>query len=224
MIVKRYNEYTILIFKEFLLDSIKEWLLAVMKTEVEFSKKENYILLITFIKLATFKKELPMNATVVQHNCTVLKYLLRATAVYHIKCIERDPNLSNISVKEKVALQTKVLAFIPRDAIINLTFPFGRLNVFAADVAKYVVVLGLDSRFTPRRIVKRLDIDDASIFLSAWGTPSKVSGASDLVLLEKALEAHQQHHLEMHLLLHLEMCLEVYLLGLPSLNLPLVTS
>ena len=33
-----------------------------------------------------------------------------------------------------------------------------------------VVALGLDSRFTPRRSVKRLDIDDASVFLS---TPQK---------------------------------------------------
>jgi nuclear pore complex protein Nup98-Nup96 len=44
-----------------------------------------------------------------------------------------------------------------------------------------VIALGLDSRFTPRRSVKRLDIDDASVFLATPGSKAGSGGATPAV-------------------------------------------
>ena len=107
-----------------------------MKSELEFSKNDSYVLVISFIKLATFTQGVPISGETIQHYCTTLKYLFRATAVLQMKSIEKDHQFKNLSVNERVALQMEVLPLIPRDAVVSVTYPFGRLNAFAADVVK----------------------------------------------------------------------------------------
>jgi hypothetical protein len=128
-----------------------------MKVELEFSKNDSFVLVISFIKLATFIQGVPMRGETIQHYCTTLKYLFRATAVLQMKSIEKDLQFKNMSVKERVALQMEVLPLIPRDAVVSVTHPFGRLNAFAADVVKM------------SGVVKRPLIEDCTMNLSDPG-------------------------------------------------------
>lgn len=147
-----------------------------MKSEIEFSRNDSFVLVISFIKVATFVQGVAVNGITIQHYCTVLKYLFRATAVLQIKTIERDPAYQSFSVKNRVAIQLEILPLIPKDATVNQTYPFGRLNAFAADIARL------------SGVVKRPLIEDQTMESRDLGAAIVAQQPISLPLLLKGVE------------------------------------